>query len=139
MDSQSWKKLAGQIMPALLLLAVLGYVALGIYNRTSRAVAPPIYDPLGYIQKGYSVWKLVGEGKIGGLLNAEPPLRPPGCVPFSQPFGYAADFRPFLFWSTFSPLAIWVMALWLVLGSKARTIADRWSALALCGGLVSVP
>jgi hypothetical protein len=139
MDSQIWKKHAGEIVPALLLLALLGCVALGIENRTSRAIAPPIYDPLGYIHKGHAVWKLVGEGRIGGLLNAEPSLRPPGCVPFTQPFGYAADFRSFLFWSTFSPIAIWLVTLWLLLGPMTRTIADRWNALALCGGLISLP
>jgi hypothetical protein len=111
----------------------------GIHEKTRRAVAPPIYDPIGYIEKGHSIWQLIVHGPVTNPLNAAPALRPPGCVPFTYPFGYSPDVKRFLFWSTFSPIAVWILALGLGLGRQVNTPADLWSALALGVGLVSLP
>jgi hypothetical protein len=122
-------------LPLLILLVVLGVL---IRERAYRAVAPPVHDPLGYFQKGHTFWKEIRAGKLTNPLSYEPTYRPPGCVPFFSPRGYD-DFRSFLSWSSYSPVAIWLLALWLAFKQRARSLAENASALALCVGLVSLP
>ena len=63
------------------LLFVLVLVGIGIRKRAYQAVAPPIYDPLGYIHKGKSVWSLIAQGDVARILNATPTLRlPDACL-----------------------------------------------------------
>src|SRR5262245_15964650 len=121
------------------LIALLVFLAIGIHRKTSQAIAPPIYDPLGYIQKGHSIWNQVSDRKLRNPLNAVPAFRPPGVVPFAFPFGYSPRFNSFLFWNTFSPIVLWVVALWLALRKQIQTTTDRWNGIALCVGLASLP
>lgn len=118
------------------MLALIGF---GIHKQAYRAVAPPIYDPLGYIQKGKSVWSLVAQGDFLDILNAPPTSRPPGCVPFCYPFGYREDFRSFLFWSTFSPILLWSLSLFIALGRSPSAPGDSILPFAWILGLVSLP
>jgi hypothetical protein len=83
-----------------------------------KRVAPPNYDPLGYIQKGHRLWSEIRSGQFTNPLNHPPVARPPGGVPFFFPTGYG-DFRSFLFWSVFSPVAIWALTLWLAVNLHA--------------------
>src|SRR6476660_7616544 len=124
---------------ALALVLVLLVIGLGIRRQAYRAIATPIYDPLGYIQKGKEVWSLVARGGFAGVLDAPPASRPPGCVPFCYPFGYQADFRSFLFWSTFSPLILWSLSVYLALGKCERTLREHVLPVAWGAGLVSLP
>ena len=124
---------------ALALFFVLMVIGVGIRKQAYRAVAPPIYDPLEYIKKGKEVWSLIARGSLTGILNAPPPSRPPGCVPFCYPFGYRADFRSFLFWSTFSPLILWAFSIYLALGSCERTLGEHVLPVGWGVGLISLP
>ena len=124
---------------AITLLFVLMLIALGIRERAYLAVAPPIYDPLGYMQKGKSVWSLIAYGDFARVLNATPTSRPPGCVPFCYPFGYHSDFRPFLFWSTLSPIILWALSVFLALGSWPRAPGEAMLPFAWSVGLLSLP
>jgi len=124
---------------AIALLFVLVLIGLGIRKEAYLAVAPPIYDPLGYIQKGKAVWSLVVQGDFAGVLNAPPASRPPGCVPFCYPFGYQTDFRSFLFWSTFSPIILWALSLFLALGMWKQVPGESILPFAWTLGLISLP
>jgi hypothetical protein len=124
---------------AIALLFVLVLIGLGIRKEAYQAVAPPIYDPLGYIQKGKAVWSLVAHGDLARVLNASPTSRPPGFVPFCYPFGYQADFRSFLFWSTLSPIALWALSVFLALGKHRQTLGESILPFAWSLGLISLP
>lgn len=122
------------ILGALILL-----LAMGIVSKTDRAIAPPIYDPLGYIQKAHSISQSIHEGRIVNPLDADPTFRPPGFVPFSYPFGYSSKINSYLFWTTFSPIVLWLLALWLALKRQIHASSDSWTPLSICAGLLTLP
>ncbi|HEY5743328.1 MAG TPA: hypothetical protein VIS99_12395, partial [Terrimicrobiaceae bacterium] len=124
---------------AIALLFVLALIGIGIRKQAYRAVAPPIYDPLGYMQKGKEVWSLVSQGEFARILNAPPALRPPGCVPFCYPFGYQEDFRSFLFWSTLSPIILWTISVFIALGRWTPAPGVAILPFAWSLGLISIP
>jgi hypothetical protein len=117
---------------------LLSLIAFGIQRKTAGAIAPPIYDALGYVYKAKSVWKEIGQGRFSNLLNTRPTKRPPGSVIFSYPFGFADDWRGFLFRMTFAPIAIWVYAFWIAALAIGGPKVDRSLAAAVTLGFSSL-
>jgi len=128
---------AVRIVPLTVLLLLLG---LGIHGKAYRAVAPPIYDPITYLEKGQRFFSEIHNHHFPNPLEVLPSFRPPGCIPFFFPSGYHG-MQSFLFWSMLSPLAVWLLALWVAFRptAKAATTANDAIPFVLCAGLVSLP
>jgi len=89
-------------------------IAIGILEKVSLVLAPPIYDPLGYIKKAKNVWASIQNGYFSNLLNIEPISRPPGSSLILYPFGFIDNFKNYLFRSTFIPILLWTAALYFL-------------------------
>lgn len=127
---------------ALLILIVSIFLILiggGISKRTHMAVAPPIYDPIGYYFRAKLVWTALAKGDLHGILNGPMAARPPGTALVLYPFGFRASIRSFLFRSVFAPILIWAIALSIPIATQVNC---RWDALlgsALIVGLTTMP
>lgn len=127
---------------ALLVLIVLAFLLLiggGISKRAHLAVAPPIYDPMGYYLKSEMVWSALGKGDLYNVLNGPMAPRPPGTSLILYPFGFKVSIQSFLFRSVFVPIVIWVIALSIPI---LTVVSRRWDALvgsALVVGLATMP
>jgi hypothetical protein len=130
-----WLHEGFRVAPLLVLLLLF---ALGIHGKSSRAIAPPIYDPLHYIEKGQRFFSEIRDHHFPNPLEVQPPFRPPGYLPFFFPTGYHGV-RSFLFWSMFSPLAVWLLALWVAFRPKPRGAGHDGISLSLCAGLAALP
>src|SRR5215470_9352698 len=101
------------IQPMLLALLLLA-VGVGIFLKTSQALAPPVYDAMSYYAKAASVWRALDSGKVVNPLNVEPVVRPPGAIILSGPVGFSPNFRTFFFRATFLPIVVFIGACWIV-------------------------
>jgi len=126
-------------LPSAVLVLLLLAVGLGIYRKTSQAVAPPMYDALSYYAKAASVWRALGSGKLVNPLNVEPVVRPPGAILLSGPLGFSPDFRAFFFRATIVPIALFVGACWLVAHERLRDPRERWLITGACTALLALP
>lgn len=129
----------------LLMVAVLfvGLLAFGIYRKTSRAVAPPLYDALSYYEKAYFVWQGLTSAKgFVSPFDAIPGIRPPGSVPVTAPFGVRVTrggCQWFYFRNILAPILIWMTACFLTFPVAARHPGDRVLRLALVASLGMLP
>ena len=125
-----------------LLLIVLAFLLLiggGISKRTHLAVAPPIYDPMGYYFRSEVVWSALAKGDLHGILNGPMATRPPGTSLILYPFGFRISIQSFLFRIVFVPILIWAIALSIPI---VAAVGCRWDALigsALVVGLATLP
>ena len=124
--------------PAIALLVLLAFLALGIYRKSSATTVPPFFDSLSYYTKSKRVWEQLHQKiSLRRTLNVEPVVRPPGCTLISYPFGFSADYHGFYFRTVFVPIALWVLALWLIARQMIPPGANRWTAACLIGGFAS--
>jgi hypothetical protein len=127
---------------ALLILVVSVFLVLiggGIWKRTHMAVAPPIYDPVGYYCRAELIWTALAKGDLHGILNGPMAVRPPGTALVLYPFGFKASVHSFLFRSVFAPILIWAIALSIPIATR---VTCRWDALlgsALIVALTTMP
>ncbi|MFZ4775535.1 MAG: hypothetical protein ACOYM3_09245 [Terrimicrobiaceae bacterium] len=130
------------VYPVLAILFV-GLLALGIYRKTSRAVAPPLYDALTYYEKAFSVWNgLLSEDKILNPFHAPPVIRPPGSVPVTAPFGISNSrqgYQWFYFRNLFVPIALWMGACFIAFPVRSKDPADKALKYALVAALGMLP
>jgi hypothetical protein len=98
----------------------------GIWKRAHLAVAPPIYDPIGYYCRAQLVWTALAKGDLHGILNGPMATRPPGPAFILYPFGFRVSIKSFLFRSVFVPILIWAIALGVPLVRPER-ISDAIS------------
>jgi hypothetical protein len=127
---------------ALLILIVSIFLVViggGILKRTHMAVAPPIYDPIGYYARAQIVWSAVAKGDLPGILNGPMSVRPPGTVFVLYPFGFKPSVHRFLFRSTLAPILIWVLALSVPIISQVRRRSDALLGAAFIIGLATMP
>jgi hypothetical protein len=114
---------------ALLILIVSMFLVLigaGIWKRTHMAVAPPIYDPIGYYCRAELVWSAIEKGDLHGILNGPMSIRPPGTALILYPFGFRASVHSFLFRSVLAPILIWAIALSIPIATR---VSCWWDAL----------
>jgi hypothetical protein len=124
--------------PASLLALSLLLAGTGIYQKASKAVAPPIYDPMAYYEKGAFCWRGMHHGRFN-LLNIQPSIRPPGTLLVSAPFGFSPDFRQFFFRAIYYPILFFVAGFWLLCESQLTGAQQRWLNLGVALGLASLP
>ena len=127
---------------ALLILIVSIFLVLiggGIWKRTHMAVAPPIYDPIGYYCRAELVWTALAKGDLHGILNGPMAARPPGTALILYPFGFRASVHSFLFRSVFAPILIWAIALSIPIATRVRCRWDAFLGSALIVGLTTMP
>ncbi len=96
------------------ILLILLLISIGILERVSSTIAPPIYDPLGYIAKAQNVWEAIHKGAFFHLLSVEPISRLPGSSLLFYPFGFINDFKGYLLRSTLIPIYLWAIALYII-------------------------
>ena len=113
-------------------------VTIGIEKKAYKAVAPPIYDPIGYYAKSQSVWNSINKKKPLEVLSSIP-SRPPGTVLILYPFGFVPSIQSFLFRSTLAPIAIWTFALIVVILPKVRNLKEMLVGSALTAGMLALP
>ena len=94
------------------------------------AVAPPVYDPIGYYCKARAVWDALSRGDLPGTLNGAMPQRPPGSVLLLYPFGFTPSIPGFLFRSVFTPIVIWTLALAITVATSACRKSDAVAGVA---------
>jgi hypothetical protein len=115
-------------------LAVLG---LQLWSWASRETEPPVYDAFTYAVKAKHVWEAGGPGGFAGLFAAEPPVRPPGTVLLSYPFGFSEAFQGFYIRSLFVPAALLALAVLIAaspaVGGTASGLFAACLAIALSG------
>ena len=128
-----------KFIPLVLLGLLVAVVGFGIRHRTSRAIAPPMYDALSYFDKGEATWRALQQGEILDTFGAEPTRRPPGTTLLSFPFGFNPDFHGFLFRSVFIPILVWLAALVIALRPAWGSPSGRWLGMGLVAGLLSMP
>ena len=124
--------------PAIALVVLLAFLALGIYRKSSATTVPPFFDSLSYYTKSKRVWEQLHQKvSLRRTLNVEPVVRPPGCALIGYPFGFSNDYHGFYFRTVFAPIALWVLALWLIARQTIPSGANRWTAACLIGGFAS--
>ena len=111
----------------------------GIWKRTHMAVAPPIYDPMGYYARAQLVSNALAKGDLHGVLNGPMSARPPGTAFVLYPFGFKASIHRFLFRSVFAPILIWVAALGIPIITRVSRRSDAILGSALIVGLATMP
>jgi hypothetical protein len=126
-------------LPALFLALCLVAIGVGVHQKTSQAIAPPIYDPMAYYTKGALVWKDWGAGRLVNPFNVDPTVRPPGTMLISAPLGFSPDFRAFFFRSIYVPVVVFVLAFWVIAESEVRQPGQRWANLVGALMLASLP
>ncbi|MCX6960719.1 MAG: hypothetical protein NTW91_10680 [Verrucomicrobia bacterium] len=122
----------------LIVCFVLSIIAVGIHKKAYQAVAPPIYDPISYYSKSKIVWDAISQHQWKSAFE-QLPQRPPGTVLILYPFGFVPSIQSFLFRSTFAPIAIWALALLVIIMPKIRNSKEMLVGAALTVGLLSLP
>jgi hypothetical protein len=132
----------GGMSKALLILIVSLFLSLiggGIWKRACVAVAPPIYDPIGYYCRARLVWDALEKGDLHGILNGPMAARPPGTAFILYPFGFRASVHSFLFRAVFAPILIWALALSIPIATQVGSWHEALAGSALIVGLTSMP
>jgi hypothetical protein len=128
-----------KVILVLIVCLFLALIGGGIWNRTQLAVAPPIYDPIGYFCRAQLVWSAIAEGNLHGILNGPMSIRPPGTTFILYPFGFRTSIRDFLFRSVFAPILIWAIALGIPVAVYSKRRLDILLGSAIIVGLTSMP
>ena len=111
MQSQNHRR---SIWAALALLIAWLIIAGGLtWQRSRESVIPPVWDQKSYVMKAEAFWLEINAGKITNPLNIPPSSRPPGTICITAPTGPLKDFRNFYFRSTFVPVVLMVLAVFL--------------------------
>jgi hypothetical protein len=126
-------------LPILILVLCLTALGIGIYLKATRAIAPPIYDPMAYYTKGAMVWREWSSGRLVNPLNVGPTSRPPGTMLLTSPLGFSPDFRAFFFRSIYVPVVVFVLGFWVLAESQVRNPRQRWANLVGALMLTSLP
>src|SRR3982074_1526582 len=127
---------------ATLILIVCIFLVLiggGIWKRTHMAVAPPIYDPMGYYYRAQLVWSAFAKGDLHGILNGPMSVRPPGTVFVLYPLGFKGSIHSFLFRSVLAPILIWAIALSIPVVTLVTRRSDALLGSALIIGFTAMP
>jgi len=124
-------------LPHVLVACWLLYLGISIWQHVLHSVQPPLYDPLGYMQKAMHFWQALERGELFNPLNLEPTNRPPGTILMSYPFGFTPDFHGFHFRSVFLPILCTVAAVYIVAATTRERTSNWWvAAIALlCSSL----
>ena len=125
-------------LPHVLVACWLLYLGISIWQHVLHSVQPPLYDPLGYMQKAMHFWQAIERGELFNPLNLEPVFRPPGTILMSYPFGFSPDFRWFHFRSVFLPILFMVIAVYIATGTTDSKVSGWWVAC-LCFLFSSLP
>ena len=117
---------------------VLSIIAIGIHKKAYQAVAPPIYDPISYYSKSQIVWDAISHHQWKSAFD-QFPQRPPGTALILYPFGFVHSIQSFLFRSTFTPIAIWALALMIIILPNLKDFKGMIVGCGLTVGLLSLP
>jgi hypothetical protein len=132
-----WK--SGEKLPLIFMIAAIACLGIVLFHHVSLSSQAPIWDALGYAQKGKNFWDAITHGKCFNPLNLEPSYRPPGTVLMSYPFGFSENPHGFYFRSLFIPMVLFVSALWIVARPTCSRPEDRWLLASLCLGFAALP
>jgi hypothetical protein len=113
-------------------------IALGVHKKAYQAVAPPVYDPMGYYSKSQITWEAIYNRQWEKIFN-QLPSRPPGTALILYPFGFVPSIQSFLFRSIQAPVVIWALALTLMLLPKVKNLKGALEASSLTCGLLAMP
>ena len=124
--------------PHILVICWMVFLGVTLWDHASRSEQPPLYDPLGYLQKGINFWQSINHGHYVNPLNIAPIVRPPGTILISAPLGYSVDFHGFHFRSVFFPLLCVVAAVYMAAG-KSKSLGAKWGIAAIALLFSSLP
>ena len=124
---------------ALALVLVLIVIGLGIRRQAYRAIAPPIYDPLGYIKKAKRSGRLLqGEALRGPRRPAR--LATPRMRALLLSVWISCGFPVLsLLVHFFASHILWALSVYLALGKCERTLREYLLPVAWGVGLISLP
>ena len=116
------------LIPALLFVVWLSAVGAMVWRKAHLTLFPPSPDPMSYIQKAVHFWDNAKKGFPVNPLNLAQPIRPPGTVLISYPFGYDGDHAAFFFRTAYIPFLIWTAAVLLLFWPTGQS-GDRRSGM----------
>jgi hypothetical protein len=126
------------VMPYILVSGWVIFLGLTTWNHAFHSNLPPLYDPLGYFQKGLDFWRNIDQGHWLNPFNIQPTTRPPGTILLAAPFGCPADFHGFYFRSVFLPLTCVIGAVYISVEKSCR-LAAGWGMAAIALLFSSLP
>ncbi len=92
---------------------------------------PPAWDAFTYAQKASNFWDAISHGKVMGLFDLQPTIRPPGTVLMSYPFGFSNFYGAYYFRSVFIPLVLVIVAVYIVGYFRDTPARTKWLLAAL--------
>jgi len=113
-------------------------IALGVHKKAYQAVAPPVYDPMGYYSKSQITWEAICNRQWEKIFN-QLPSRPPGTALILYPFGFVPSIQSFLFRSIQAPVVIWALALISILLPRVKDLKGALAGSFLTAGLLAMP
>jgi len=117
---------SASLLPHALVACWLAYLGAMIWMHAAASVQPPLYDPIGYMQKAMNFWAAFDEGQFAAALRVAPTVRPHGTILLSYPFGFTPDYRGFHFRSAFLPIVCVVAAVYIAMGALRPKPAGGW-------------
>jgi hypothetical protein len=126
-------------LPLIFMIAAITCLGVVLFHHVSLSSQAPIWDALGYAQKGKNFWDAIRDGKWFNPLNLEPSYRPPANVLMSYPFGFSENPHGFYFRSIFIPVVLFLSALWIIASPGCTRPGDRWLLMSLCLAFSTMP
>jgi len=118
------------LIPHIFVFLWVVFLGVTIWSHSIHSIQPPLYDPIGYFQKGLNFWQGIIDSNWVNPFNIEPTSRPPGTILLSAPCGYATDFHGFYFRSVFFPIVCIVVAVYISVG-WFRVLESRWGVASI--------
>jgi len=105
----------------------LAFLGGAIWWHAKKATQPPLYDAFSYYKKAENLWANIHARHWQNPLEVVPPFRPPGTVLVAYPLGFRQDFRGFYFRSSYFPILLLVLAVYVAGYFRGEPLSQQWN------------
>jgi hypothetical protein len=113
--------------PHVWVLLWLVFLGFAIWWHAKKATQPPLYDAFSYYKKAENLWANIHSRNWQNPLEVAPTFRPPGTVLLSYPLGFRKDFRGFYFRSSYFPILLLVLAIYVAGYFPGEQLRQQWN------------
>lgn len=131
-------RIHARLVYILVVSCALCIIVLGINKKAYQAIAPPVYDPMGYYVKSQITWEAICNRQWPKSFS-QLPSRPPGIAIILYPFGFNPSIQSFLFRSAVAPIVIWALALISILLPRVKDLKGAMAGSFLTAGFLAMP